>query len=67
MKQKYNFVFIVYQFNALINKENAIKDTKTLFIKNRKNSKNDFLEKFKKYFFRKRTKCIDTKRYNLYN
>lgn len=67
MKQKNNFIFSVYQFNILINKENIVKDTKVLFIKNKKNSKTDVFKKFKKIFFRKRTKCIDIEKYNLYN
>ena len=33
-KQKYKNVYVVYQINALINKEILIKDTKMLFIKN---------------------------------
>ena len=53
MKQKYNFIFSVYQFNVLINKENIIKDTKVMFIKNRKIAKMNFCKSLKKYFLEK--------------
>ena len=67
MKQKYNFIFGVYQFNALINKENIIKDTKVMFIKNRKITKMKFCKSLKKYFLENEQKYIDIGKYNLYN
>ena len=67
MKQKYNFIFSVYQFNVLINKENIIKDTKAMFIKNRKIAKINFCKSLKKYFLENEQKYIDIGKYNLYN